>query len=205
MNQFGCPNSRDPRNRMAGKGSAPSVPFPNLKTGQAEQRMGGFVRDEHISVDSNIPGTLSMANIGSPNTGGCQIFFNVAHNHMLDWFTPGESKHAVFGIVTKGVDVVHLISRQPVSGSFPVKPIKMIKVTVLGAPEVTLQKAVPQRSGSGSSSSSSSSTSSRTRRTKQKELLRNLNSLEKKSSRRKRSSSSSSSRAKKGRKDKRRR
>ena len=38
-----------------------------------------------------------MANTGSPNSGGSQFFLNVAHNDFLDWFSPGESKHPVFG------------------------------------------------------------------------------------------------------------
>jgi cyclophilin family peptidyl-prolyl cis-trans isomerase len=42
-------------------------------------------------------GTLSMANTGEPNTGGSQLFINVADNASLDWFSGGESKHPVFG------------------------------------------------------------------------------------------------------------
>ena len=47
-----------------------------------------------------------MANTGQPNSGGSQFFINTAHNSNLDWFTPGASKHPVFGKVTEGLDVV---------------------------------------------------------------------------------------------------
>merc|ERR1719446_87511 len=113
MNQFGCPYSKDPFSKMCGKGGAPCEPFMNLVTGEREERIGGIVKDEHKSVDSNTPGTLSMANIGKPNTGGSQFFINTAHNHMLDWFTRGESKHAVFGIVREGMDTVFRIGKAP--------------------------------------------------------------------------------------------
>merc|ERR1711924_519518 len=100
MNQFGCPNAKDPKSARAGTGGPPDGSFKNLKTGGTERRSGGGnIKDENISRDSNKPGTLSMANTGRPNTGGSQFFINVVHNDFLDWFSPGESKHPVFGKV----------------------------------------------------------------------------------------------------------
>ena len=32
------------------------------------------------------------------------------HNHYLDWFSPGASKHPVFGKVIDGMDVVEAIA-----------------------------------------------------------------------------------------------
>lgn len=178
MNQFGCPYSRDPNSAMAGKGSPPQVSFPNLKTGSRISRgNGGTIKDENISLDSNLPGTLSMANVGQPNTNGSQFFLNVAHNPSLDWFTPGTSKHPVFGKVTKGMDVVLNISKVRTTAEKPEQPIKMIKITILGAPEPPTKEPAVQLIASSSSSSSSSSRRKKKRRT----------------SRRKRSSSSSSS------------
>ncbi|CAK0802430.1 unnamed protein product [Prorocentrum cordatum] len=179
MNQFGCPYSKDPNSPMCGKGNAPEVSFPNLITGGLTCRgPGGTIKDEHISLDSNAPGTLSMANVGQPNTNSSQFFLNVAHNRSLDWFTPGDSKHPVFGIVKAGMDVVTKISKATTVNDKPVTPIRMIKITIVGAPEpppTSTGKAARRRS----SSSSSSSSSSRRRRKK------------KKKKRRKRSSSSS--------------
>merc|ERR1712113_1169471 len=112
MNQFGCPNAKDPKSRRAGTGGPPDSKFKNLKTGVMEKRSnGGNIKDENISRDSNAPGTVSMANTGSPNSGGSQFFVNVADNRNLDWFSPGQSKHPVFGKVTSGMDVVKAISK----------------------------------------------------------------------------------------------
>ncbi len=70
MLQFGCPNSKDPKSPRAGTGGPPH----------------GTIKDEHPPEHklSNEPGTLSMANTGSPNSGGSQFFINASHNHYLD-------------------------------------------------------------------------------------------------------------------------
>ena len=73
------------------------------------------VQDEHPEAFklSNEPGTLSMANTGAPNSGGAQFFINTKHNSYLDWFTPGQSKHPVFGKIVSGMDVVKKIETTP--------------------------------------------------------------------------------------------
>jgi cyclophilin family peptidyl-prolyl cis-trans isomerase len=119
MLQFGCPHSRDPKSRRAGTGDGPD----------------GTIKDEHPADAklSNEPGTLSMANTGAPNSGSCQFFVNTVHNAYLDWFTPGASKHPVFGKVVQGMDVVHAIEKTKTDGDDrPVTPVKMNKVTVQG-------------------------------------------------------------------------
>ena len=120
MIQFGCPNSKDPQSRRAGTGDSPY----------------GRIADEHPANAkiSNEPGTLSMANTGQPNSGSCQFFINTVHNHYLDFFTPGPSKHPVFGKVTQGMDVVNKIGSTKTDGSDrPSTPVQMIKVTINGA------------------------------------------------------------------------
>jgi cyclophilin family peptidyl-prolyl cis-trans isomerase len=117
MVQFGCPHSKDPMSPRAGTGDSPH----------------GTIKDEHPENAklSNEPGTLSMANTGAPNSGSCQFFINTVHNKYLDWFTPGASRHPVFGKITEGMDVVKKIESTPVDGSDrPRTPVKMIKVTV---------------------------------------------------------------------------
>ena len=72
-----------------------------------------------------------MANTGRPNSGSCQFFINTVHNQYLDWFSPGASKHPVFGKVTSGMDVVKQIeTTQTGAGDRPTTPIQMVKVTV---------------------------------------------------------------------------
>ncbi|CAE8613291.1 unnamed protein product [Polarella glacialis] len=186
MNQFGCPYSKVPNSPMAGKGSPPVVSFTNLSNGSLVCRgYGGTIKDENISLDSNVPGSLSMPNVGQAHTGGSQFFLNVAHNHFLDWFTPGASKHPVFGMVKSGgLDVLTKISKAKTVNERPVQPIKMIKITISGAPEA-VEPPVPQPS---SSSSSSSSPSKRQKKGTRKPRKRSTSS-----------SSSSSSRGKKRR------
>ena len=73
-----------------------------------------------------------MANSG-PESGGSQFFINVARNSRLDWFTPGPSKHPVFGRVVDGYDTVVAITQVPtgtMSKAQPNEPIKMVKITV---------------------------------------------------------------------------
>jgi cyclophilin family peptidyl-prolyl cis-trans isomerase len=120
MLQFGCPHSRDPKSRRAGTGDGP----------------WGRIPDEHPANAklSNEAGTLSMANTGDPNSGSCQFFINTVHNAYLDFFTPGASKHPVFGKVISGMDVVHAIEKTKTDADDrPVTPVKMNKVTVEGA------------------------------------------------------------------------
>src|SRR5215212_486564 len=117
MIQFGCEHSKDPNSSMCGRGGSPL----------------GRVQDEHPAQHkiSNEPGTLSMANTGAPNSGGAQFFINTVHNDRLDWFTPGQSKHPVFGRITSGMDVVKKIETTPTDqNDRPRTPVKMIKVTV---------------------------------------------------------------------------
>mmetsp|Transcript_29928 Transcript_29928/g.49558 ORF Transcript_29928/g.49558 Transcript_29928/m.49558 type:complete len:203 (+) Transcript_29928:119-727(+) len=136
MCQFGCPFSRDPANSRAGTGGPPDGTFKNLKTGSLELRSnGGNIEDENISRDSNLKGTLSMANTGAPNSGGSQFFINVADNRFLDWFSGGSSKHPVFGRVISGMKVVTTISQAKTRSDNPVVPIMMQSVTIHPRPD----------------------------------------------------------------------
>lgn len=117
MIQFGCPYSRDATSNRAGTGNGPH----------------GTIADEHPADAkiSNEPGTLSMANTGRPNSGSSQFFINLVHNDYLDWFTPGPSKHPVFGRVVDGMDVVRKIgSTTTTANDRPEPPIQMIRVQI---------------------------------------------------------------------------
>lgn len=116
MIQFGCPYSRDPRDRRCGQGDSPY----------------GAIPDEHPRnvLLSNEPGTLSMANAG-PQSGSSQFFVNTVHNRALDFFTPGPSKHPVFGKVIHGMDIVRQIEQVRTNqDDAPITPVKMNSVTI---------------------------------------------------------------------------
>jgi cyclophilin family peptidyl-prolyl cis-trans isomerase len=118
MVQFGCPYSKDANSPRAGTGGPPS----------------GNIQDEFLpnAKLSNLPGTLSMANTGAPNSGGSQFFINTVHNAYLDWFdTRTPSKHPVFGQITEGMDVVKKIEGQGTSSGRPKAPVQVISISVV--------------------------------------------------------------------------
>jgi len=85
---------------------------------------GYAIQDEFVEGLSNVRGTLSMANSG-PNTGGSQFFINTTDNLFLD------NKHAVFGRVVEGMDVVDVISATPTGeADRPIDPVVIEDVEV---------------------------------------------------------------------------
>jgi cyclophilin family peptidyl-prolyl cis-trans isomerase len=70
------------------------------------------------------PGVFSMANAG-PNTGGSQFFITLAATTWLD------GRHAVFGKVTEGLDIVEAIGKVATDANDrPFEDVVMEKVTV---------------------------------------------------------------------------
>ena len=82
---------------------------------------GYKIKDEFHQDLKNVRGTISMANAG-PNTGGSQFFINVADTGLLN------NKHAVFGTVIKGMDIVDSISEVETSGRPQDRPLEDVIV-----------------------------------------------------------------------------
>lgn len=86
-------------------------------TGTGSGGPGYTIPDEFDPSLSNVQKTISMANSG-PNTGGSQFFINLVDNTYLDYNKfPTTSKHAVFGIVIQGFDVVQDIGKVATNSS----------------------------------------------------------------------------------------
>ena len=80
----------------------------------------------------NAYGTIAMARTGDPHSATAQFFINVADNAFLDHTgnNPRGWGYAVFGKVTKGMDVVEKISHTPTRpGDVPAQPVVIESVT----------------------------------------------------------------------------
>ena len=87
-------------------------------TGTGTGGPGYTIKDEFSSkLTHEGAGVLSMANAG-PNTGGSQFFITLRACPWLD------GKHAVFGKVTKGMNVVYKIGKVKTDGNDkPLEPV----------------------------------------------------------------------------------
>ena len=108
---------------------------------------GGFTADMNqkatdapIKIESqnglkNARGSIAMARTSNPNSATSQFFINVKDNGNLDYPSFDGHGYAVFGKVTKGMDIVDAIVAVPTTkkgphGDVPVDPITIKSVTV---------------------------------------------------------------------------
>ena len=73
--------------------------------------------------------TTVLKQIACDNAG---MLYSVADNANLDWFSPGQSKHPVFGAIKDqaSFDIVVAISKVQTRNDNPVTPIMMKSITI---------------------------------------------------------------------------
>jgi len=97
-------------------------------TGTGRGGPGYKIKDEfHQDLRHTDEGILSMANAG-PNTGGSQFFITLAATPWLD------GKHAIFGAVNSGLEVVRAIGKVATGAQDrPVEPVVIESLTIESA------------------------------------------------------------------------
>src|SRR5450432_1574909 len=123
----GTKASKDAKGVMAAKPLYNGVTFhrviPNFMiqtgdpTGTGSGDCGFTIKDEIVpTLKFDQPGRLGMANIGAPNTGGCQFFITEVPYPSLN------GGYTVFGQVVDGQELVAKIARVPKTGDKPNTP-----------------------------------------------------------------------------------
>ena len=96
------------------------------------------IANEAANGLKNTVGTIAMARTAAPHSATSQFFINVADNTPLDYSAPTAQGYgyAVFGKVSKGMDVVNKIAKARTGfklghGDVPVQPIEIKKVRIV--------------------------------------------------------------------------
>ena len=101
-----------------------------------EKPTGATVVNEGKNGLKNLRGTIAMARRADPNSASAQFFINHKDNPGLDYPQPDGAGYAVFGKVTKGIDVVDKIAQVATGNrsghqNVPVEPVVVQSVKIL--------------------------------------------------------------------------
>jgi cyclophilin family peptidyl-prolyl cis-trans isomerase len=109
-----------------------------MTAGMKEKPTGAKIQNEADNGLKNLAGTLAMARTNDPHSASAQFFINTVDNAFLDHRgkNPQGWGYAVFGKVTKGMDVVKKIEAVQTSNAgmhqnVPVKDVVITKMEVI--------------------------------------------------------------------------
>ncbi len=109
-----------------------------MTAGMQEKATGAKIQNEAGNGLQNLAGTLAMARTNDPHSASAQFFINTVDNSSLDHRAknPQGWGYAVFGKVTKGMDVVKKIEAVQTSNAgmhqnVPVKDVVIAKMEVI--------------------------------------------------------------------------
>lgn len=94
------------------------------------------IKNESINKLKNNKGTIAMARTRAPHSATAQFFINTKNNYTLNYGGVSTWGYAVFGKVTKGMDIVMKINAVATSnkngrGDVPKKTIEIKKVSLI--------------------------------------------------------------------------
>jgi cyclophilin family peptidyl-prolyl cis-trans isomerase len=113
-----------------------------MTPGMKEKPTGAKIRNEADNGLKNAAGTLAMARTPDPHSASAQFFINTVDNAFLDHrdkSTRGWG-YAVFGKVTKGMDVVKKIESTQTKTVGPFENVPVYDVVIVKAEQVKLPK-----------------------------------------------------------------
>jgi len=104
-----------------------------FRPGMDEKVKGVTIRNEADNGLKNLAGTIAMARTPDPHSAAAQFFINTVDNPALDHRDKTDRGwgYAVFGKVTKGMDIVHKIEQAPTHSVGPFQNVPVNDVTIL--------------------------------------------------------------------------
>jgi len=102
-----------------------------IQGGQVNGTVASIV-DEIGSNNSNVKGTIAMANAGA-NTATSEFFINVVDNSGTNRYAEFDTSYTVFGTVIQGMDVAEAISHVAVDDPSSQSPKPLQDVTIIRA------------------------------------------------------------------------
>jgi cyclophilin family peptidyl-prolyl cis-trans isomerase len=119
-----------------------------FERGMREKKPRASIDNEAGNGLKNDTGTIAMARTSAPHSASAHFFINVANNDALNYRepTPSGFGYAVFGKVTKGMDVVNKIVSVPTGNAGGHQNVPLTPIVIEEAVVVAASAASPAKS-----------------------------------------------------------